>query len=120
MTEHSQTHPHNSPEAGPFAPHPGATHQDACSVERALEAGDMLGLGMGPFQYLPLFAKVAIERLDADNDLRTGHVLDQLMQAYAATYGLTVDLHTCANAHAICTRRFWDFEPTVLGFKKAA
>lgn len=59
-----------------------------------------------PFQYLPLFAKVAIERLDADHALRTGVQLDALLDAYAKTYGLACDEHTRFSAQYICERRF--------------
>lgn len=69
------------------------------------------GLGLTPFQYLPLFAKVAIERLDCAEHLRTAKQLDELLQAYATTYGLKVDLETCAAAHTICARRFVCFVP---------
>jgi hypothetical protein len=64
------------------------------------------GLGLTPFQYLPLFAKVAIERLNSAEHLRTAAQLDDLLQAYAKTYGRTVDLETCAAVHRICARRF--------------
>ena len=59
-----------------------------------------------PFQYLPLFAKVAIERLGADHALRTGVQLDALLDAYAKTYGLACDVHTRFSAQTICERRF--------------
>lgn len=80
----------------------------------ALDISDLsrpLGLGMTPYQHLPLYAKVAIERLDCDDQLRTAAQLDQLLQAYASTYGLTVDLATCAAAHRICAARFACFVP---------
>ncbi|MEJ8816123.1 hypothetical protein WKW77_34085 [Variovorax ureilyticus] len=59
-----------------------------------------------PFQCLPLFAKVAIERLDADHALRTGVQLDALLDAYAKTYGLACDEHTRFSAQYICERRY--------------
>ena len=59
-----------------------------------------------PFQHLPLFAKVAIERLDADHVLRTGAQLNALLDAYAKTYGLVCDEHTRYSAHYLCERRF--------------
>lgn len=68
-----------------------------------------MSLGLTPFQYLPLFAKVAIERLDCAQHLRTAAQLDYLLQAYAKTYGLTVDVGTCASAHRIYARRFVAF-----------
>ena len=61
-----------------------------------------------PYQYLSLFAKVAIERLDADSDLRTASMLDFLLDSYARTYGLECDSHTRDSAHHVCTRRFAD------------
>jgi hypothetical protein len=63
-------------------------------------------LNFTPYQYLPLFAKVSIERLDADSDLRTGDKLDSLLDGYAATYGVECDSNTRESAHHICTRRF--------------
>ena len=58
------------------------------------------------YQYIPLFAKVAIERLDADSDLRHAVQLDALLDAYATTYGQTCDDHTRFSAKHICSRRF--------------
>lgn len=58
------------------------------------------------YQYLPLFAKVAIERLDADADLRSNHKLDELLDSYASTYGMECDSVTRDSAHHICARRF--------------
>ena len=63
-------------------------------------------LGFTPYQYLPVFAKVAIERLHGNSDLRTANVLDSLLDAYASTYGLECDNHTRESAHHICARRF--------------
>jgi hypothetical protein len=60
---------------------------------------------------LPLFARLAIERIDADSDLRTGAKLDELLRAYAAQYRETCDDHTRQSAHAIASRRFWNFRP---------
>lgn len=61
------------------------------------------------YQYLPQYAKIAIERIDADSDLRTHAKLDELLDAYAKTYAETVDQHTRDSAHCICKRRFPDF-----------
>jgi hypothetical protein len=63
-----------------------------------------------PYQYLPLFAKLAIERLDADSDLRTAAQLDELLDAYAKTYGCTCDELTRESAHYRCAHRFADFK----------
>ncbi len=59
-----------------------------------------------PYQYLPPFAKMAIERLDADSGLRNGTQLDYLIDAYAGSNGATCDQHTRESAHHICSRRF--------------
>jgi hypothetical protein len=59
-----------------------------------------------PYQYLPLWAKVSIERLDADSELRSNIQLDELLNAYAATYGEQCDSITRDSAHHICSRRF--------------
>ncbi len=95
-------------------PRTPATHQEAKDVGTELRNSARIGLGNTPHQYLANFAKLAIERLDADNDLRTESMLDALLQGYARTYGELVDLETCAAAHRICARRFWDYEPDVL------
>ncbi len=60
------------------------------------------------YQYLPLFAKLAIERLDADSDLRTAEKLDELIDAYAKTYGEECDDYIRASAHFRCSKRFGD------------
>jgi hypothetical protein len=96
-------------QAGLSSPHPAATHQGAGGVVAARADGTRLGLGTTPCQYLPLYAKVAIERLDCASDLRTAAQLDELLQAYATTYGQLVDLETCAASHHICARRFPGF-----------
>ena len=59
-----------------------------------------------PYQYLPLYAKISIERLDSDSDLRTGEMLNSLLDAYAKTYGEECDTHSRESAHYICSRRF--------------
>lgn len=66
-----------------------------------------------PYQYLPFFAKLAIERLNADPDLRNVEKLDELMQAYAGQYGLQLDALTRTSAHRICAHRFYDFTQTI-------
>lgn len=63
-------------------------------------------MGPTPYQYLPLWAKVAIERLDRDAELRSESVLDELLDSYAKTYGETVDAQTRDSARHICRRRF--------------
>lgn len=101
---------------------PSATHQTAAATPHAAgrdvaqalalppgDPGRPRGLGLTPFNCLPLYARVAIERLDAAHNLRTAAQLDELLQAYATTYGLAVDLETCAAAHRICSRRFLCF-----------
>jgi hypothetical protein len=62
------------------------------------------------YQYMPQYAKIAIERIDADSDLRTHAKLDELLDAYAKTHGEQVDQHTRDSAHCICKRRFPDFK----------
>ncbi len=58
------------------------------------------------YQYLPLYAKISIERLDADSDLRTEAKLDELLDAYAATYGEVCDDYIRESAHFRCSKRF--------------
>lgn len=62
-----------------------------------------------PYQYLPRYAKLAIERIDCDSSLRTAAKLDELIDAYAKTYGETPDEHARASAQHIAARRFWNF-----------
>ena len=66
----------------------------------------MTNMNFTPYQYLPLYVKVAIERLDQNSDMRSGAQLDELIDAYAKTYGTTCDEHERESAHHICTRRF--------------
>lgn len=59
-----------------------------------------------PYQCLPLWAMISIERLDADSTLRTEDMLDELLSGYASSYGLTVDEETRQLALQICKQRF--------------
>jgi hypothetical protein len=63
-------------------------------------------MGSTPYQYLPLWAKVAIERLDSDATLRSEGMLDELLDGYARFYAETVDAQTRDSARHICRRRF--------------
>ncbi|MCU7369986.1 hypothetical protein PEC18_03660 [Paucibacter sp. O1-1] len=63
-------------------------------------------MGPTPYQYLPLWAKIAIERLDASAELRNEAMLDELLESYARTYGELVDAQTRDSARHICRRRF--------------
>ena len=63
-------------------------------------------MGPTPYQYLPLWAKVAIERLDADAALRSEAMLDELLDSYARCYAEVVDPQTRDSARHICRRRF--------------
>lgn len=58
------------------------------------------------FLHLPLWARIAIERLDACSELRTQRQLDAFLDAYAKTYGTEVDETTRAAAKLICRQRF--------------
>lgn len=64
-----------------------------------------------PIFYLPMFARLAIERVDADSALRDGDKLDELLTAYATSYRMELDQQTRDSAHRICARRFWNFKP---------
>lgn len=60
-----------------------------------------------PLAHMPLYVRVAIERLDCNSQLRTALMLDELLTAYAASYGVAeLDAGTRATAHAICASRF--------------
>lgn len=61
------------------------------------------------YQYLPLFAKVAIDRIDSDSSLRTTEQLDSMLDAYAKTYGTECDDYIRFSAQHIAARRFWNF-----------
>jgi hypothetical protein len=63
-------------------------------------------MGPTPYQYLPLWAKVAIELLDADAALRSEAMLDELLDSYARCYAEAVDAQTRESARHICRRRF--------------
>src|SRR5207247_1820787 len=55
------------------------------------------------------FARIAIERLDADSALRSPAKLDELLDAYARTYGVECSPAERDSAHYTCSRRFHDF-----------
>jgi hypothetical protein len=59
-----------------------------------------------PYQYLPTFAKMAIEQLDADSSLRNATMLNLLLDFYAESNGTAPDSHTRESAQHICRRRF--------------
>lgn len=70
------------------------------------------------YQHLPLFAKLAIERLDSDHTLRSAQRLDELLTAYAASYGESRATlgeefwdYVRFSAHFRCAKRFCDFQP---------
>ena len=63
------------------------------------------------YQYLPLFAKVSIERLDGNPDFRNPAMLDSLLDSYAKTYGAECDDYTRESAHYRASKRFYDFVP---------
>lgn len=62
------------------------------------------------YQYLPLFAKVSIERIDQNSDMRNTECLNSLLDAYAKTYGIECDDSTRKSAQYIAKRRFWNFD----------
>lgn len=86
----------------PIAPAP-ATHSEPPATHS--------GMAPAPYGHLPQFARLAIERLDAEADLRTGPRLDELLTGYARAYGQECDAHTRESAHHICGRRFYSFRP---------
>lgn len=76
----------------------------------AMRSDSRIGVGQTPYRYLPLYARIAVERLDCDPGLRNFRMLDTLLQSYAQSYSEKVDVETCVSAHQICSKRFWDFE----------
>lgn len=63
------------------------------------------------YQYLPLYCKVAIERLDGNPDYRNPSMLDSMIDSYAKTYGETCEDYLRESAHFRASNRFYDFEP---------
>ena len=110
-----ETAPVDTIEPAPVESDPAETAPDAPIEQPApVEAWPPLQPMMRPAERiarLPLFARLAIERIDADSDLRTGAKLDELLRAYAAQYRETCDDYTRQSAHAIASRRFWNFRP---------
>lgn len=66
----------------------------------------MVGINTMRNQCLPLFARIAVERLDADASLRKAETLDALLDSYARSYGLACDDQSRDAAHRICAGRF--------------
>ncbi len=62
------------------------------------------------YSLLPLFAKIALDRLASDSNLRNSKMLDELLQSYADFYLMKVDMITCLATHCMCKRRFSEFE----------
>jgi hypothetical protein len=110
------THASNTTYTARLSPsHTPEAHHRAADVSAALAAGKIQDLGSTPLCYLPLYAQIAIERLDRDASLRDGARLDELLNGYARSMCRTVDLETCAAAHRVCARRFHDFRETIAG-----
>lgn len=59
-----------------------------------------------PFQFLPLWAKVAVEWLVAKPEIRSEAKLDDLLEHFAQSSATEVDEDTRQSARAICRRRF--------------
>jgi hypothetical protein len=62
-----------------------------------------------PYTALPLYARIAIERLERDRTLRSATQLEELLSAYASSNGAELDRSTHAAVEQICVRRFGDF-----------
>lgn len=63
-----------------------------------------------PLQYLPIYAKVTIERLQADSSLRSAAKLNELFHAYRSTYGTPdTDPRILESVQAIA-RNAWGIE----------
>lgn len=61
---------------------------------------------VAPLRSLPLWAQVAIERLDACTELRNQAMLDELLTGYARTYGAAVPPEIRSAVRQICHLRF--------------
>lgn len=86
------------------------SHVSISDAVIAMRSDSRIGVGQTPYRYLPLYARIAVERLDCDSGLRNFRMLDTLLQSYAQSYSEKVDVETCVSAHHICSKRFWDFE----------
>ena len=58
------------------------------------------------YQYLPLYAKLTLERMDGDSSLRTVDMMDGLLAAYAAQYRETVEDYVRASVAHHAFKRF--------------
>jgi hypothetical protein len=63
-------------------------------------------MGPNPFQYLPLWARVAVEWLDGRSELRSQDKLDAVLDHSAQFYGVTVHDAVREKVREICRRRF--------------
>jgi hypothetical protein len=63
------------------------------------------------YQYLPLYCRIAIERLDGMPGWRNPERLDSLIDSYAKAYGETCDEYLRESTHYRASKRFYDFEP---------
>ena len=59
-----------------------------------------------PYNFQPIWAKVVIERIGQDSDLRTPARVNELLDAYARTYGETVTDSKRADVHELIMRRY--------------
>ena len=66
--------PRNASAQAGFPPAPPEPHQRAGDVAVALAARQIIGLGNTSYRYLPLYARIAVERLDADPEIGRAHV----------------------------------------------
>lgn len=81
-----------------FPPTPSDAHQKA----------GLRGRVPTPIKFLPLYARLAFERLTSEAIYRNSVVLDEMLDAYAKTYGLTCDEETREDTHTHCKARFGD------------
>lgn len=94
--------PDPEPAAPVDAPAPTAAGLIADAIAR--------GRSRTPIAHLPIYARLAIERADADSALRTSDKVRELICAYARTYGAKPESWELESALYICGRRFWDFD----------
>lgn len=74
---------------------------------KAVLAEQGLSLPASPaYHELPLYARVAFERVSQDSSLRTVSMVDELLAGYAKTYGVDVDEEVREVVLAVCQDRF--------------
>lgn len=59
-----------------------------------------------PFQYQPNFARIVIERVGQQSELRNPASVNELLHAYAQTYGVVPTQQQIDDCHELIMRRY--------------